>query len=158
LLDSIASASDTTYTHRNLVRINGCYKVAAIDSVYNETLSPMVVCIDTCRQYVLPSVFTPNGDGRNDLYHPCDTTTDLGLQVKNCPPYKNVKRIDMKIYNRWGTLVYETTDIDVNWDGKYKGTDKECPAGVYYYVCRVYFFSVNGEQEKKIHGTVELIR
>ncbi len=158
LIDSLNSPTDTFYIHDKLTKLSGCYKVAAYDSVHNETISPEVVCVDTCRQYVLPSVFTPDGNGKNDLFHPCDSTTALDLQVKNCPPYKNVKSVEMKIYNRWGNLVFETKDKNINWNGNFKETNKECPEGVYFYVCKVFFFSVTGEPFKELHGTVELIR
>ena len=158
LIDSLNSPTDTFYIHDKLTKLSGCYKVAAYDSVYNETINPEIVCVDTCRQYVLPSVFTPDGNGKNDLFHPCDSTTALDLQVKNCPPYKNVKSVEMKIYNRWGTLVFETKDKNINWDGHFKETNKECPEGVYFYVCKVFFFSVAEVQVKELHGTVEIIR
>jgi gliding motility-associated-like protein len=158
LIDSVSSPDDTVYVHDNLVRISGCYKVTAVDSVGNETMEPLAVCVDTCRQYVLPSVFTPNGDFKNDLFHPCDSTTAIELQESNCPPYKNVKRVDFKIFNRWGNLVYQTEDKNINWDGKHKDTKKDCPEGVYFYTCKVYFFSISGEQVKELHGAVQLIR
>jgi len=157
-IDSLLSPFDTTYIHEGLSMISGCYKVTAVDSVGNETLEPEVVCVDTCRQYVLPSVFTPNGDGFNDLFHPCDSTTAQELQEKNCPPYKNVNSVEMKIYNRWGKLVFETTDKDINWDGKYMNTSKDCPTGVYYYTCKVFFFSVKEVVPVELHGTIDLIR
>lgn len=158
LIDSILSPTDTNYFHRDLSSLAGCYKVTAIDSVGNETLIPFEECVDTCRQYVLPSVFTPNGDNMNDLFHPCDHTTSQQLQETNCPPYKNVKDIDIKIYNRWGTLVFETTDRDVNWDGKDINSGKDCSEGVYYYTCLVNFYRVRGVEPIQLKGYVHLIR
>lgn len=158
LIDSTNHPVDTTYFHRNLSILSGCYKVTAVDSVGNESLNPPAVCVDTCRQYVLPSVFTPNGDLNNDLFHPCDSTTDDALQIKNCPPYKNVKDVEMKIYNRWGTLVFETNDKDINWDGKSKDSKTDCPEGVYYYTCKVNFYRVNGVETAQLNGYVHLLR
>lgn len=157
-IDSVLNPADTIYFHRNLSSLAGCYKVTGIDSVGNETINPLVVCVDTCRQYVLPSVFTPNNDGKNDLWHPCDSTTSRELQEKNCPPYKNVKDILLKVYNRWGNLVFETTDKDVNWDGKHKDSGEPCKDGVYYYTCDVNFFRVSGEETVQINGYVHLLR
>jgi gliding motility-associated-like protein len=158
LIDSLINPSDTIYFHRNLSSLAGCYKVTALDSVNNETLSPVEACVDTCRQYVLPSVFTPNADGVNDLFHPCDSTTSPELQVKNCPPYKNVKDILIKIYNRWGALVFESTDRDINWDGKEQVSGKDCSEGVYYYTCLVNFYRVDGVEAVQLNGYVHLIR
>ena len=157
LIDTAHFATDTTFIHSDLSSLAGCYRVTAVDSVYNESTAT-AICVDTCRQYVLPSVFTPNGDHFNDLYHPCDSTTNTELQKKNCPPYKNVKDIDLKIYNRWGNLVFETTDKDINWDGKNKFSKGDCPDGVYYYTCIVNFLRLNGTESRQLHGYIHLIR
>jgi gliding motility-associated-like protein len=156
-IDSVLNADSTSFAHEHLLTLAGCYKVTAIDSANNESTA-MTVCVDTCRQYVLPSVFTPNGDGFNDLFHPCDSTTSEQLQKKNCPPYKNVQDIDIKIYDRWGLLVFETTDKNVNWDGKNQKSKGDCPEGVYYYTCIVNFKRVVGKESVKLKGYVHLLR
>ena len=158
LVATIHDPNITTYVHTNLSSLTGCYKVTAVDSTGNESTDAVEFCVDTCREYVLPSVFTPNGDGLNDFFHPCDQNTDLELQKKNCPPYKNVKDVVMKIFNRWGKLVFETTNKDINWDGKDKYSGNDCTDGVYYYVCRVNFYRLNGTESKELHGFVQLIR
>jgi gliding motility-associated-like protein len=156
-IDSVLNSDSTTYYHQNLEDLSGCYKVTALDSNNNESAA-ITVCVDTCRQYVLPSVFTPNGDGLNDLFHPCDSTTSEQLQKKNCPPYKNVKDINIKIYDRWGLLVFQTTDKNVNWDGKNYKSKGDCPDGVYYYVCKVNFKRVVGTESVELKGYVHLLR
>ena len=156
-IDSVLNPTDTTYIHSDINSLTGCYKVTAIDDVGNESLQPVEVCVDSCRQYVLPSVFTPNGDGNNDFFHPCDVTTSQDLQQTNCPPYRNVKDIDLNIYNRWGTLVFHTTDKDINWDGKDQKSGNPCSDGVYYYTCKVNFYRLNGVETADLHGTIELI-
>ena len=65
----------------------------------------------------------------------------------------------MKIYNRWGYLVFETTDPDINWDG----TDvngKPMNDDVYYYVCRVLELREAGvvENPEILKGYIHLIR
>jgi gliding motility-associated-like protein len=158
LVTTINDPNTTSYIHDNLSSLTGCYKITAVDSTGNESTDAEEFCVDTCRQYVLPSVFTPNGDHVNDFFHPCDETTNQELQQKNCPPYKNVKDVDMKIFNRWGNLVYQTTDKDINWNGKNKDSGKDCPEGVYYYVCKVNFYRLNGTESIELHGYIELIR
>ncbi|MCX6290745.1 MAG: gliding motility-associated C-terminal domain-containing protein [Bacteroidetes bacterium] len=158
LIAVINDPNTTSYIHTNLASLAGCYKVTAIDSTGNESTGAVEFCVDTCREYVLPSVFTPNGDGLNDLFHPCDQTTDAELQMKNCPPYKNVKDVDMKIFNRWGNLVFQTNDKDINWNGKNKDSGKDCPGGVYYYICKVNFYRLNGTETKDLHGYFQLMR
>ncbi len=158
LIATINDPHTTSFVHANLTSLAGCYKVTAVDSVGNESTDALEFCVDTCREYVLPSVFTPNGDGSNDLFHPCDLTTDPDFQKKNCPPYKNVKDIDIKIFNRWGNLEFETSNKDVNWNGTNQSSGKECPDGVYYYICKVNFYRLNGTETKELHGFVHLVR
>jgi gliding motility-associated-like protein len=86
----------------------------------------------------LPNVFSPNGDGKNDLFYARG---------------ENISQLNLKVYNRWGELVFESKDINAGWDGKYKG--KECAEGVYFYVAEVTF--ANGETAVK-KGNVTLIR
>jgi gliding motility-associated-like protein len=146
-----------SFIHSHLSVLAGCYKITAQDSMGNESTASSF-CVDTCRQYVLPSVFTPDGDGNNDFFHPCDSTTSELLQKKNCPPYKNVKDIEIKIYDRWGLLVFETTNKDINWDGTNQKSKGNCPDGVYYYTCRVNFLRLHGTEMKKLNGYIHLIR
>lgn len=61
----------------------------------------------------VPSGFTPNGDGTNDKVY-----------VRGY----NIASIDFKIYNRFGNLVFSTTDKDEGWDGTYQGTLQEMDA------------------------------
>jgi hypothetical protein len=44
----------------------------------------------------------------------------------------------MRIFNRWGYLVFQTDDPDINWDGKHMNTNTLVSPGVYYYICDVY--------------------
>jgi len=70
-------------------------------------------------------VFTPNNDGTNDVF----VSYNPGNYVKN---------VDMKIYNRWGLMVYRTSDPGINWDGRDMNTKRPVSSGVYYYICDVY--------------------
>ena len=49
-----------------------------------------------------------------------------------------VKEISLKVFNRWGQLVYESTDPNFKWDGKIMNTNKVVSPGIYYYLCDVY--------------------
>ena len=117
--------------HNNLESLAGCYAVAAVDSFYNVSELSNTVCVDNCSDYNLPNVFTPNNDGANDLYTPI-------------LPIRFIAEVDMKIFNRWGALVFETNDPMLNWDGTSGLTGKELEEGVYYYVCYVYEVTVTG--------------
>ena len=67
--------------------------------------------------------------------------------------------ITFKVFNRWGALMFETTDIDINWNGKKNNNGEDAPAGVYFFICTVYETSATGELlPRNINGTIELIR
>lgn len=157
LIQTINDASDTTFIHSNLQSIAGCYYITALDSNMNESAPSPFACVDTCFVYNIPNVFSPDGSGLNDILHPCDFTTVAEMQVK-CPPYQNVKDVDIKFFNRWGEIVFETTDRDIKWNGKNKDTGKDCPDGVYYYTGTVNFIRINGTTRKEIHGFVHILR
>lgn len=94
-----------------------------------------ILVVNNCPSSVtLPNVFTPNGDGINDV-------------IK--PDYVNILTTDLKIYNRWGELVFETTDQAEAWDGK------NAAAGTYFYILRC-----KGTAQESItdSGTITLIR
>ncbi len=136
---------DTTHVHQPEIGIAGCYVVTALDTLGNESEFSNVVCVDNCPLYELPNVFTPNGDGANDLFIPFTS--------------RFVDRIEMQIFNRWGGLVHETNDPMINWDGKnLKGND--LAEGVYYYTCKVFETRVNGVVENSdiLSGFIQLIR
>ncbi len=99
---------------------------------------------------LIPNAFSPNGDGKNDKF----VIAFLENQVKS----------DLKIFNRWGAIVYESNGIYNNdWEGiANKGVSisvgKELPVGTYFYVYNVTFIE-NGEKlEKRYSGFVELRR
>ncbi len=140
LTDSTQSAIDTVYVDSLSGSLAACYAVTAIDSFGNESLYSTVVCVDNCIDYTLPNVFTPNGDGRNDYFRP--------------NAYSFVESVNMKIYNRWGNLVYQTEDPDINWDGKQLNTDRLVSPGVYYYICDVYEQRITGLEVRNIVGFV----
>lgn len=66
----------------------------------------------------VPNAFTPNNDGKNDLFRV------LGTEL--------VTRFNLRIFDRYGQLVFETNDKGQGWDGKRKGTD--LPTGGFVYI------------------------
>ena len=140
LIDSTLSPEDTTYLHFPAETLAGCYYVTAIDSFNNQSQPSPVVCVDECFSYSIPNVFSPNGDGINDILRPIEL--------------QEVEKIDLKIYNRWGQLVFETSDPLINWDGKHKDTNDLVSPGVYYYICDVYEKRLTGIEPRNITGFV----
>ncbi len=70
-----------------------------------------------CKVYI-PNAFSPNGDGINDLFMPST----------NC----NFQDYEMRIFDRWGTLIYQTRNANSGWNGMYRGQEAESTAYVYY--------------------------
>ncbi len=107
-------------------------------------------------QYNLPNIFSPNGDGFNDIFHPCDHTTG-SMQQLTCKPYRFVKDVHITFYNRWGGKVFETNDIDINWDGR-NNDGGELSSGTYFYIAQVDFIKLTGLERRVLQGFVKLIR
>jgi gliding motility-associated-like protein len=121
--------------------IEKCYAVTAIDSVFNESgLIPFCV-YNICGFYRLPNVFTPNNDGINDFY--------ISWNLNNY-----VKKVDMKIFNRYGKQLFQTANPAINWDGRYN--NKLVTTGVYYYICDVYEPRITGTIIKTLTGFIHV--
>jgi gliding motility-associated-like protein len=89
--------------------------------------------------YLLPSAFTPNNDGKNDCFG-----------VSSWP---NITNLTFVIYNRWGGVVFKTTDPSTCWDGTYKGKLQGFETFVYQITAKTFC----GGQLKR-SGTIILIR
>ncbi len=144
VIQKVDGPENTSFDFDNLESVAGCYAITAIDSFDNESPMSNIVCVDNCPKYELPNVFTPGGDGNNDFFIP-----HYG--------WRYVQEVDMRILNRWGEELYQTTNPEIGWDG----TNKEggiMPNGTYYYVCVVYEIRLEGIVERNIKGTVTLLR
>jgi gliding motility-associated-like protein len=97
----------------------------------------------------IPNAFTPNpAGGSGGAYDPNATNNDVFH-----PVIKGVEKYQMSIYSRWGELLFETKDVNVGWDGYYKG--KMCTQDVY--VWKVSATTVEGNVIKKT-GDVLLLK
>lgn len=145
LIDEIEDEDDLMYYHSSSFGLAGCYAITAYDSLNNESIFSNVVCKDNCPSYELPNAFTPNGDSRNDIFKPY--------------PFRFIASIDMQILNRWGNVVFETTDPNINWDGTSPGGE-ELPDGVYFYKCQIFEQRLEGvvPSDMALSGYIELIR
>ncbi|MDB4088213.1 gliding motility-associated C-terminal domain-containing protein [Flavobacteriales bacterium] len=74
----------------------------------------------------IPNDITPNNDGENDIFN---------VQFKSHNPIK----IDLKIYNRWGNIVYSSKDLLINWNGKEIRNNFSLSEGVYFYSFKATF-------------------
>lgn len=137
------SADLTEFTHYPELGMAGCYYVTAIDSFANESVISNKICLDDCTYYALPNVFSPNGDGINDFFRPLD-------------PYYFVEKIDIQIFNRWGEVMFETNDPDINWNGTNYRNGKYVSNGVYFYVCDVYEQRLTGIEIRHLTGFIHV--
>jgi gliding motility-associated-like protein len=143
--DSSVDSTSTLQNPSHVYGAGGFYDVCLIVTDVNG-------CTDTvCKTEIIsmppsvPSGFTPNGDGENDMFY-----------VYGGP----FKKLEFRIYNNWGELIFETTDATdcgghtcAGWDGKRKGVDQ---------AIGVYVYTVVGvtEDDKETHlsGDVTLLR
>jgi gliding motility-associated-like protein len=90
-------------------------------------------------RFFMPTAFTPNGDGMNDVFRPIA----IG--------YKDIKYF--RVYNRWGQLVYDDNSFETGWDGTYN--NKQAEMGVYYW--EIIFTDRHGK-DSFLKGDVTLVR
>ncbi len=125
---------------RHLYKRTGKFKVCL--TVYTPENCSDVFCreVETDIRPLIdvPSAFSPNGDGNNDI-----------LYVRGGA----VETIVFRIYNRWGEMVFESTDMNVGWDGTYKGKGQEME--VYAYTLYATFFDGSATTKQ---GNVTLLR
>jgi len=115
------------------------YYIMTNSVVCRSSLVPVTVYVEYCPPTV-PNVFTPNGDGKNDIW----TFETNGL-----------KGLKVRIYDRWGLIVYEWSGTAGGWDGHVLNTGLYAPDGTYYWIADfvdLFNKSFSG------HGFVELIR
>ena len=138
--------TSSSLTPSHLFSTKGTYNITSIvnfscgvDTLFKTlTITDCDNTLDTCELYT-PNGFTPNGDGINDNFYP----------LTNC----TFQDYAFLIFNRWGELIFKTSNQTDKWDGKYKGSD--CPVGVYVYLVTYKFPS---KQAKNANGTITLVR
>jgi len=81
-----------------------------------DTASILIKVDHDLKDFFIPNAMTPNRDGKNDIFRVYGSS---------------IKAVDIRIYNSWGELIYQTNDNQKGWDGTYKG--KPQPSGVYIY-------------------------
>lgn len=97
------------------------------------------VCVQPKTLILAPTAFSPNGDGINDEFF-----------IRSIGANQHF----LQIYNRWGELVFETSDIEVAWDGNFLGEKQAI--GTYSWYLK--YFSIEDTEETSSKGTVQLIR
>lgn len=94
------------------------------------------IIVDTnCKDIFIPTAFSPNKDGLNDFFY-----------IKG----RCVQKYQMNIYNRWGTLIFSTSNGPNKWDGTYKGVP--CDIDTYFYQAEIELLN-----HKKVHRKGDVI-
>jgi gliding motility-associated-like protein len=128
---SVTATVDETSTYEVTISQGSCSAKTTV-TVYTKEY----VCGDVF--IFVPNAFSPNGDNVNEV-----------MYVRG----ENLEEIDFKIFDRWGELVFSTTDQSVGWDGTFKG--EKVDPDVYVYHLRVICFD---GQENLIKGNITLMR
>ena len=125
---SITDVSENIYTV-TVTDNSGCEKTKAVAITYD-----VEECLD------IHNAISPNGDNQND------TWVITGIKAYD--------ETTVKIFNRWGSLIYESDNYNNDWKGTFKG--KDLPAGVYYYIVTVK--NNDDEAPESFEGSITIIR
>jgi gliding motility-associated-like protein len=143
-----AGGGDMEYTwstgsHDSIIAVSdqGSYWVKVKD--HNCCLNADTVYVKVY-QYFIPNAFTPNGDGKNDIFRA------IGV-------YRDIK-FDMYIYDRWGQLLFHSDNIDTGWDGTFKNAP--CPSGTYTWQINIQFLGqdIVSKGKATLKGSVILLK
>lgn len=136
----IASTATNTYQDRDIPSgvSQVCYVIRYVDECGNTSQQSTETCITVSGLLRVPTAFTPNGDGINDIFKTAD-----GI----------FQSFQLLIYNRWGTLVFQSSNPSVGWGGTFNGK----PASMGTYTYRITFQNADNVPATKT-GTFVLIR
>jgi gliding motility-associated-like protein len=133
---TFTSSSNLNYI---AVTLNGnCSQYVLLDSIFCTKTDHQTLDTTNCN-YFIPNAFSPNNDSKNDLFKP----------IINC----SHSEYSIKIFNKWGEMIFYSTNINSNWDGKYKNAI--CEMGTYMYLIE---YKAKNKDLQRIKGDVTLIR
>lgn len=110
--------------------VSAIYQLSAISENGCEAIDSILVTVNEVRKLYIPNIFSPNGDGINDVFYL------FGSE----PNVQNIE--ELQIFDRWGGHLYEGYNLNINdaslgWDGTSKG--EELQAGTYAFFAKVRF-------------------
>ncbi len=118
----------------------GDYAVTVSTECYSTEGTVHVGLSHDCNGIYIPNVFSPNGDNINDEW----------VVHINDP---NVIGVQCRIFDRWGDLLYETTTVPIEWNGRFK--DQSILPGVYVYVLKLNYADA---ETRFLSGDITLFR
>jgi len=134
-------AWSTNATSSNITIENaGTYWLRVMDDRSCIGIDSIIISPKQCmlRLYV-PNGFSPRKNGHNDLFRPL--------------LFGNVQKFEFSVYNRWGQLIFHTTELTKGWDGTLNG--QELPSSTFIWICK---YQLEGEKAKMEKGAVVLVR
>lgn len=143
--EDILIDSDGSYTFASF--IPGTYEVCLL-AYYSDLCKS-----DTCRlievkeslQLFIPNSFSPGGDGLNDGFYPVVSNQDL------------LKSYELQIFNRWGDILFSSTDPMQAWDGRYLADGEYfVPDGVYSYI--LHYQTQYDVELRVVKGNITIVR
>ncbi|MBN8673726.1 MAG: gliding motility-associated C-terminal domain-containing protein [Chitinophagales bacterium] len=118
----------------------GLYTLQVTDNNNCTAKDSIIVNPKEClKGFYIPTAFTPNKDGKNDVFKPM--------------LFGNIKQYSFRIFNRWGQVVFETKDINRGWEGEHRSSQQD--SNVFVWICS---YQLEGESIQTEKGTVVLIK
>ncbi len=120
----------------------GTYWVEFTDSCGSTITDTIVIAMEQCNcNLYMPNIFSPNGDNVNSEFS----------AISNC----GLSQYNLKVFDRWGALIFESNALEDSWDGTYQG--KTLETGVYVYMLNYRYNTTNNSLMTK-YGDITLIR
>jgi len=131
---------DNALTASRIIKQPGTYWLEVTDENGCKGRDSIIVSLKRCMQgFYVPTAFTPNNDGKNDVFKPLIFGKIISYQFR--------------VYNRWGQLVFSSSDPQKGWDGNFAGHQQS--QDTFVWICQ---YQLEGENPQVEKGTVVLIR
>jgi gliding motility-associated-like protein len=132
--------NDNSSMASQTIKKPGTYWLEVTDENGCKGRDSIIVALKKCIEgFYVPTAFTPNRDGRNDVFRPLI--------------FGNIISYQFKVYNRWGQLVFSSSDPQKGWDGNFAG--RQQPQDTFVWICQ---YQPEGENPQVEKGTVVLMR
>lgn len=137
--------SDGSQDQKLALKESGDYFVVVTTAQHCESIFDITIEEDCPSYLFVPNAFSPDGDGVNDVWKPEGT---------------RLNKYELRIYDRWGSIIFETNDIDTPWIGQCRGGEYFVEPGVYSYVIIYNTHQDNGliSEDIRMKGSVTVLR
>lgn len=138
----ISNLENPSYTFPNNIAGNYSIELIAVTDFGCRDTTIQLVEVKEDVIYYVPNTFTPDGDEHNNVFKPIMTA---GIDIND---------YTLKIFNRWGELIFESYNVDYGWDGTYNGEIVQQGS----YVWELQFGLIDNDKDVRLTGHVSLIR